>query len=214
MSTSYLATATPAENPGRQSIGGRPYLPVGTEWPVCPKSGKRMVLFFQFDLPDGLAQPAGSHLLAFMSPAVNEIHSFEMLRDGAEVTDAYWAKREPHFAVLLYGPEVALVEHADADPYLEPHALSFATAETKTIHDPFLFVGGTPRWYQDPEHHPGFEFIAMLSENYPFAKRADAPKQPDSFSSKAYCLFLGNACYLFARARPARPDEVFVVLQN
>jgi hypothetical protein len=197
----------------RDSIGGHPHLPAGTDWPVCPKSGKRMVFFFQFDVrPEfGLALAPRSHLLAFMSPTVNEIHSFETHANGAPVPERFWEKGEPHFKVYLFGPDVALTPHPEADPYLVPHAFDF---EEDDDEHPFLAIGGVPRWYQDPELHPGFEFVCQLSEDYPFPRLPDAPKQPGSFSSTAYCLFLGNSMYLFARPEPTHPEEVWIVLQN
>jgi hypothetical protein len=43
-----------------------------------------MVLFFQFDIqPEfGVSVASGSHLLAFMSPVVNEIDSFDWVKSG------------------------------------------------------------------------------------------------------------------------------------
>lgn len=200
--------------PCRDSIGGHPFLPVGTPWPVCPKSGKAMVLFFQFDVraEHGVAVRPGSHLLVFMSPAVNEIDRFDNVKNGAPLPDGFWRARLSHFKVLLFGPDVELVAHTDEDAYLVPHRLDF-TPEAEPS-DPFLFVGGEPYWYQEAESHPEFEFLCQLSQDYAFARKPDAPVQPDTFSKKAYCLFLGNSCYLFARATPRDPEEVWIVLQN
>ena len=205
----------PANAPAvRDSLGGHPFLPAGTAWPMCRESGKRMVLFFQFDVrPEfGIALTAGSHVVAFMSPTVNEIDTFERARSGAPLPERFWEKRLPHFKLYVFGPDAELVPHADADAYLIHQELTFAVDDDPG--DPFLFVGGEPRWYQDAESHPGFEFVCQLSENYPFAKQPDAPAQPNSFSKKAYCLFLGNSIYLFARARPTHPEEVWIALQN
>ena len=73
--------------PPRDSIGGHPFLPEGTDWPLCPSSGKRMVFFFQFDTRAefGLTLAAGSHLAVFMSPEVNEIATFNFV--GVNSTD-------------------------------------------------------------------------------------------------------------------------------
>lgn len=173
-----------------------------------------MVLFFQFDVaPEfGLALAAGSHVVAFMSPAVNEIDTFDRVRAGASLPDRFWEKRLQHFKLYVFDPKTPLVAHADADPYLVAKELVFAANDDPD--DPFLFVGGEPRWYQDEELHPGFEFICQLSENYPFEKQASAPEQPSTFSDSDYCLFLGNATYLFTRADPTHPEEVWIALQN
>jgi len=211
LATMHHATWTTASQPGRNSIGGHPYLPTNVSWPVCPKSGNRMVLFLQFDVaPEyGLALAPGSHVLAFHSPTVNEINTFE--RNEPDMP-AYWAKREPHYQILIFGPEAELVEHPDEDGYLVPHALTFEPVAK--VSDPFFYLGGQPRWYQDDETKGDFAFIGMLSENFPFVKKPEAPKQPGTFDRNAYSMFLGNATYFFARARPTVPDEVYVVLQN
>ena len=56
-----------------------------------------MVLFFQFDVrPEfGLSVAPGSHLLAFMSPEVNEIPSFDFVADGAPLPERFWEKQLP-----------------------------------------------------------------------------------------------------------------------
>ncbi|NOU28989.1 MAG: hypothetical protein HOO96_13885 [Polyangiaceae bacterium] len=213
----YVARPTPLDPgsaPSRSSIGGHPFLPADAPWPVCPESGKPMVLFFQLDVPEGtgVAVRPGSHLLVFMSPAVNEIDTFERAKNGAPLPDGFWRARLPHFKVMLFGPEVELVAHPDEDAYLVPQRLDFAPEAEPD--DPFLFIGGEPRWYQDAEAHPGFGFLCQLSENYPFARKAEAPVQPDTFSKKAYCLFLGNAAYFFAREAPRDPEDVWIALQN
>jgi hypothetical protein len=83
----------------RDSIGGSPVLPAGQKWPVCPKSGERMVLFFQFDIRPEFALPvaSGSHLSVFMSPHVNEIPTFNFIPSGKRLPERFWEGREPHF---------------------------------------------------------------------------------------------------------------------
>ena len=210
----YVAKLLKADGPGRDSIGGYPFLPAGMAWPLCPKSGKRMVLFFQLDVRAefGLALAAGSHLAVFMSPEVNEIVTHEFVKDGAPLPERFWERREPHFKTFVFGSEVALVAASEADGHIEHARLDFVLDEDPN--DPFLAIGGEPRWYQDPENHPGFAFVCQLSEDFPFTRRARAPKQPFTFSNDAYSLFLGNSSYFFTRPVPAHEEEVWVVLQN
>jgi hypothetical protein len=210
----FVAQVSPYSESVRDSIGGHPFLPEGTPWPICPVSNQRMVLFFQFDIRKefGLRLAPGSHLAVFMSPAVNEIDSFDTIASGSDLPDQFWKKRGTHFKVFLFDAKTPLVKHDDADAFLVAQTLSFSQDDDPS--DPFLFVGGEPRWYQDEELHPGFDFICQLSENFPFLKQASAPKQPHTFSSKAYCLFLGNSMYLFAREHPLHEEDVWIVLQN
>ena len=200
--------------PTRDSIGGYAFLPESVPYPICPESEKPMVLFFQFEIRSdfGLSVAPGSHLLAFMSPSVNEIHSFDWAKSGEPLADAFLRDRLKHFKLFVFGPEVKLSPAATPDPYLVHQKLEFAPNADPS--DPFLFVGGEPRWYQDEESHPGFDFLCQLSESYPFAKQENAEEQPDSFSDDDYCLFLGNSTYLFTRPEPKDPEEVWVVLQN
>ncbi len=213
----FIAKPTPVSDDAapRDSIGGRPYLPVGAAWPVCETSGKRMVLFFQFDVRAefALSLAVGSHFAVFMSPDVNEIATFDFVGHGKELPEAFWEKRLQHFKVFVWNPDVSLVAHADSDPYLVPHALGFEEASTAPRVE-HLSIGGNPRWIQDPELHPGFDFVCQLSDSFPFLKRESAPKQIDSFSKHAYCLFLGNDAAFFTRAKPTHPEEVWIALQN
>lgn len=204
-------TRTP-NGPERNSLGGHPFLPKDLPWPE--HEGKRMVFFFQFDTraEHGLALAPGTHIAAFMSPAMNEIPTFDFVPTGKELPAKFWEKQLQHFRLFVFSPTTPLVASAEPDPFLEHHAFDFVANDE--LGDPFLFVGGEPQWYQDAETHPGFEFIGQLSENFPFPKLAAAPKQPDSFSKNAYCLFLGNSIYLFARPEPRDIREVWVTVQN
>jgi hypothetical protein len=213
----HVAVATPAgpdAAPHRDSFGGYPFLPRGVAWPVCPASGQPMVLFFQFDVrPEfGLALAPGSHVAVFMSAATNEIPTFDFPGHGATLEDRHWKARLDHFKAYVFGPGADLVAQPSADPYLVHQTLSFT--EEEKPRDPFFVVGGAPRWYQDPEEHPGFSFVCQLSENFEFPQQPSAAEQPSSFSSEAYCLFLGNSVYLFARPEPVHAEEVWIVVQN
>lgn len=210
----YIAKLTAGETPSRDSIGGYPFLPVSMKWPICAKSGQPMVLFFQLDVrPEfGLSLAAGTHLAVFTSPVVNDIATRDQVRDGQPLPAKFWETRPEHFKTFVFGPDVALVAQAEPDRFLVHAHLAFEKNDDPR--DPFLVIGGAPRWYQDPETHPGFDFVCQLSEGFPFEKRAEAPKQPFTFSNDAYALFLGNSSYFFTRPEPLDEEEVWVVLQN
>jgi len=209
----HVAVPRPPKGPERNSLGGHAFLAADIAWPL-DEEGKRMVLFFQFDVrPEfGLALAPNTHIAAFMSPTMNEIHSFEALASGKDVPERFWDNQMQHFRIFVFGPDAPLVASPEPDPYLEHQALDFVAREE--LGDPFLAIGGEPKWYQDAETHPGFDFIGQLSENFPFRKRASAPEQPNTFSDNDYCLFLGNSIYLFARPEPRDPREIWIVLQN
>lgn len=184
-------------------------------WPVCEQSGKRMVLFFQFDTrPEhGLSLPEGSHVAMFMSPTVNEIDYFGP-RVPKNLPERFWEKRLRHFRAFVFPPEVALVPHPDACEFLMPRALDMEPRPEKPSGEHFLVIGGEPIWYTGDESLPGFDFVCQLSCDFPFEKRPEAPRQPGTFDKNAYCLFLGNSTYLFARPRPSDPEEVWIGMQN
>jgi hypothetical protein len=188
-----------------------------------------MVLFFQFDIDAAFELPfrPGSHLLVFMCPEHNEIDC-DLVYTGQEPRELppnYWLHTRGHSLLVLNPPGIEEVTH-EPDAYLQPQELIFAKKqETITAWDTMevgaseFKVGGVPAWSQDPE---GFvcacgapmEFLCQVPDGFGFDKLADAPKQPDSFSAKQYCLFLGNDVYIFACAAQCHPRAVWIALQN
>src|SRR4051794_34994790 len=84
----------------RDSIGGHPYFPRGTDWPVC-SCGEGVNLYFQFDIREefGLPFQVGSHLAVFMCGACNQnpdglYHYFSIDEATAKTQDQlranYW----------------------------------------------------------------------------------------------------------------------------
>jgi len=57
-------------------------------------------------------------------------------------------------------------------------------------------------------------FVCQAPENWRFAKKPEAPEQPDSVSANDYILFLGNEVYVFACEAQCDPRAVHVVVQN
>lgn len=197
----------------KNSIGGYPIVPRGYAWPICQQSQKKMVFFLQLDLPKSMGFGDDAHLSIFMSPAINEIPSFDYILDGKRLPDDYWIKRESHFKAYFFKGESDTLN--DIDPYLEYQELKLGEG------DPFedIQLGGDPDWLQSPQFPLGskgekFEFILQIPENYRFPQRSDIPAQPDSFSNTDYCLFLGNQIYLFISKEIDDPEAVYIVVQN
>jgi hypothetical protein len=167
----------------RDSIGGRPILPVGVSWPTCA-CGRRMTLFFQFDVREGFALPfvAGSHLCVFMCPVHNDAP--EMLNAARQLRQRFWDRRRRidgstrFYELYLHRPgsSVSDVVHPP-DEILRPKQLRFVLqdevadddAVTLRAHEKYagvslslgevvggvqgFKVGGQPAWAQAPEVH-------------------------------------------------------------
>lgn len=206
----------------RDSIGGYALLPKDESWPLCPASGKHMVLFLQLDLRAefGLGLPEGWHLSVFMSPEVNEIPSFEFPEADELLDEKFWEQREPHCRVFLHHRDQES-RSKRIDPYLAYRRLEFhhLDVSSDSPHSTDIVVGGGPAWLQDPQvpaspHGDPLLFLMQVPENYPFPRRQDAPEQPDSFSAADYCLFLGNSVYVFAVPGNDHPESVWITVQS
>jgi hypothetical protein len=208
-----LAKKIDGLNKVRCSIGGYPVLPSGYQWPECPKSSKKMVLFLQVDLPGDIGLGEGMHLSIFMSPEINEIPSFEFIPKGGRLPPNFIDKREKHFKAYIFkGNGVVSDEN---DQYLVYQQLEISEFGSSTD----IKIGGEPDWLQDPEVPIGpngeeFKFVLQIPEGYGFPKKPGAPEQPDSFSYNDYCLFLGNQIYVFASKEMDDPESVWIVVQN
>jgi hypothetical protein len=164
----------------------------------------------------GLPFLTGSHLAIFMCPICNEVPCFEFFEDG-QLPQEFWNATIGNSFAVLQKPSASRVA-LPVPPYLQTFRLDFMeTGASDSIAG--LSIGGAPHWLQDPERFAcscGTEmaFLCELPDNYAFPKRPDAPEQPDSFSRSDYCLFLGNAVYVFACPEQCNERAVWITLQN
>ena len=127
----------------RDSIGGYPYLPKGTGWPVC-SCGKRMSLYLQFDIREefGLPFEAGSHLAVFMCEAHNGFPSrqYDFFRNEAgrfqdQLRANYWEfngsedTNWPQFFRLMLLKPGGEFEFLSAEEFIQPCSLDFTKTE-------------------------------------------------------------------------------------
>ncbi|WP_406630823.1 hypothetical protein [Amycolatopsis sp. WGS_07] len=117
----------------RDTIGGRPILPAGEDWPECC-CGARMVLFFQWETPMVRGHP---------SP----FWRIMLHRDPTGPADA----EEPH----LLGCELVLrPEYETVTMWLDETRARYATDDemfaAEGVGRNQFKVGGLPCWLQDP----------------------------------------------------------------
>jgi hypothetical protein len=206
--------------PARNSIGGHPFL-VGPDWPRC-HCDRRMILFFQLDVPTDLPAFGGDHLLVFQCPQHNDAC---FPPSGNRLPERYWDRppppnTEPFWRILL-GPGGDA--HADADPYLRPRSL--ALHRTTEVVDEYgngqraFKLGGIPSWAQDPERYTcacGAElaFLCQVPEDFAFDTLPGQEEQPGWYRSANYALFLGNEVYILACPAHCDPAAAWPVTQN
>ncbi len=208
----------------RNTVGGWPLLGAGEQWPSC-SCGRRMVFFFQLDIPDDLPPFAGDHLVVFHCPVHNEaLCEWE----DPQLPERFWEEPqwyERFWRIMLFRGEVAPA--AEADPYLEPRTLSLRSAVVDLEEGGVEFrIGGTPSWDEDwyPEGQEpwnyrcpcgsGFAFLGQLPLTFGFETWPEQPEQPHQFSAGEYGLFLGNEIYLLACTARCHPAAVWPVLQS
>ncbi len=205
----------------RNTIGGRPVLAAGQEWPHC-FCGARMILFFQLDLPDLPPFASGSHLAAFQCPD----HNDAVLPPATEqLPDEYWNAPinvgGQFWRIIFNRPGLEVIAE-DADPYLRAAGL-----EVVRIDDPVSDgagaigwkIGGTPSWAQSPEHYrcscgADMVFLCQVPVNHAFATQPDQAEQPGWFSAREYAMFLGNEIYIHACAAGHHPFALWPINQN
>jgi hypothetical protein len=173
-------TAAAFDAEARDSIGGRPVLPAGFDWPACD-CGERMVLFLQFDILQefGLPFAQGSHLSVFMCPVHNDAP--EMF-DAPQLPQGFWDRRRMidgqtrFYELLLHRPNSPETVHTPDSVLLPQHLRFTRQAEVPDSEDVSLQehsaypgvslsvgeliggiqefkVGGQPSWAQTPEVH-------------------------------------------------------------
>ncbi|MEU9205059.1 hypothetical protein [Streptomyces sp. NPDC048332] len=215
--------AEPLDRPVRDSLGGRPFLDPGQEWPVC-FCGERPALFFQLDVPADAGPFGGGHLLLFHCRAHNEASDAECA--GGRLVPRYRDAPQSHCPGPFW--RVLLQRQAEL-PAAEPEPAVCALPLTLRPFDDVpsprgigaqLFkLGGTPSWAQDPEYctcacGADLEFLCQVPEGMEFAVRPGLPEQPYSVGADTYGMFLGNEVYLMACPAHCDPAAVWPVNQN
>jgi hypothetical protein len=209
------------------SMGGNASAPAGTAWPRCKLCGDELILFFQIRLPDsGGRFIAGSLLQVFACREHDDIagtiysdyRRFDELSRTSQLPDKYWEVSDGHYLLRLLSPGENIgeigVERRLAHRSLKMQA--FAESENNPAMSLKLF--GNPSWCQDPEPHQcacgsTLELLLQIPEGTGFDMAVDAEPQPNSFSNKQYCLFLGNELYLLGCTKQCNPLALLPVLQ-
>ena len=213
----------------RSSVGGRPRLAAGQEWPKCRTHQVPMILFFQIDAADGGApMRSGEHLLVFQCPEWNDIPDFMRSDPGEQLPARFWEQGQGHYAFFLnrsagepQAPESHLVHSRMVfeDTAEQPEDVQAADGKTFQVGIQEFKVGGIPSWAQDPQVHrcgcgAEQELLVQVPDSFKFPKAPEAPEQPGTYSNKRYLIFLGNETYLFACTNRCDPQAVFAVVQN
>jgi hypothetical protein len=220
---------TSSASVSRNSIGGTPFLSPELSWPTCA-CGEKMVLFLQFEIRPEFDLPFApqSQFLFFMCPVHNDCAE---QWPGGVLPEEYWKERKlysgqnPGYELLLCSG--ALPSESGSEPHLR--AIELHRRQTVEVPDQTdsecvrgldsLKIGGLPHWAQETVEYRcscGAEmaFLCQIPLDYGFPKAKGAEKQPDSFSSNDYCIFLGNETYVFACSNQCTPRSLVAVCQN
>ena len=212
--------AEPVSDASANTIGGRPILAAGLDWPVCP-CGLRMIFFFQLVVPDDVPTFGGDHLLVFQCPEDNDAC---VPPASTRLPDRYWDELpppdgKPFWRILIHSGGDP---HPDADPYLRPRHLALRRTAETINHGRgkrAFKVGGTPSWAQDPERYQcacgaDLKFLCQVPEDFGFDTLPGQEEQPGWYRSDSYALFLGNEVYILACPAHCHPAAAWPVNQN
>jgi hypothetical protein len=210
-------------------IGGKPLLPSGSSWPVCRMCGDDLVHFIELTLPDQDSEPfqAKSRLQVFACRQHDDIAGtiysdygrFESTRLSHQLPSNYWDIHDGHYLIRLLSPATSVMP-ARAEDRLSLRNLRLLRSGDSLTEPLMSFkLFGYPSWAQDPEEHKcccgaPMRLLLQIPEGVGFDMESGAPEQPNSFSRKHYCLFLGNELYLLACERQCNPSALLPVLQH
>lgn len=224
--TSYRLASTSDSNGACGTIGGKPSLPVGSEWPVCRLCNEPLVSFFDLVLPKAKDSPfvAGSRLQIFACGQHDDItgtiysdySQFDQAAKSHKLPRAYWELSDGHYLLRMLPPTQA-VQEADAQNRLQQQYLQLESWRDQPSEDLKLF--GEPDWIQDDEEHTcacgqPMKLLLQVPDGMGFPMAKDAQQQPSSYSASKYCLFLGNQLYLLGCTAHCNPLALWPVLQN
>ncbi|OAI40852.1 hypothetical protein AYO40_04120 [Planctomycetaceae bacterium SCGC AG-212-D15] len=220
---------TQAQDP-RGFVGGKPSLPVDSEWPACRMCRERLVHFLDLELPRSkdLLFKAGSRLQIFACREHDDIAGtiYSDYKRFATVTASrglpknYWNVTDGHYLIRLLSPSAAVVPAASGEARLALRNLELRQMRDSSAdpHQSFKLFG-YPFWVQDVEDHlcccgAPMRLLLQVPDGFGFDMEVGAPEQANSFSHTQYCLFLGNYVYLLACEQQCHPLAILPVLQN
>ena len=229
MSTYFeLTPVAPGTHHCRTFIGGTPSLTAGTAWPTCKFCRERLVHFLEIELPATSELPllAEARLQIFAcrqhDDIAGTIYSDYRLFQSASLSKAlpknYWQLNDGHYLIRLL-PNASVGGTQREERLVVRHLDVACHSENNDSPSNTFKLFGDPAWVQDPEVHVcscggAMRLILQIPDGFGFDMAVNAPEQPNSFSSKQYCLFLGNQLYLLACERLCNPLALWPVLQN
>lgn len=209
-------------------VGGTPPLPSGSQWPNCRICGDMLVHFLDVPLPNESAPfKASSRLQMFACREHDDIagtiysdyRRFDNAGSSGQLPERYWEITDGHYLIRLLPPD-AITAPGETEKRLALKRLSLVS-KVDSEADPAMSLKlfGYPNWAQDPEEHVcccgnPMQMILQIPDGFGFDMAVGAPEQPNSFSHRQYCLFLGNELYLLACTAQCHPMALWPVLQN
>ncbi|MEZ6141914.1 MAG: hypothetical protein R3B84_15185 [Zavarzinella sp.] len=199
------------QNDQQSFIGGKPFLPTGTNLPTCKLCGQREAFMFQVAFPPQ-ANWGGRTISCFacMRCADESFLIPEMLEEhwqGCDIPNGFLQSYQRNFTFLVFPTNDAKI----VENYEEQVAFVALELQSGLANGGFGKIGGTPNWVLDDETPATYSskipmiFILELSPGIQFPKVQGALPQTelDIFGSPStspldyYQLFLGNATFLF-----------------
>jgi hypothetical protein len=230
--THYRASWERVPDPSQiltSSVGGYPVVPAGDDWPVCAEDrcNRRMSLFFQFQVEDGMGLPfeSGSTLSVFQclkhdDPFEDLDAQFPGKPDDCLPQD-YWSHL--NYAVWFTSPDKQR-QLKEREPFVgysklllvrepEPDTRSLAAMNFRQ-----LKIGGSPFWIQQPKLWrcscgSDMQFLCSMPGNLEFPRSENSPRQTNG-RADSHFLFLGLFAYVFACRARCNPRAAVVVRQT
>lgn len=209
-------------------IGGTPSLPAGSEWPTCGLCQADLVHFLDVEMPKA-SDPflTGSRLQIFACLAHDDIagtiysnyRNFDEVSRSARLPNGFWQVSDGHYLIRLLPPGTAVVASRHEKNLALQNLRLLAATDSEADPKSSFKLFGFPSWAQFAENHTcccgaPMQLLLQIPALFGFDMASGAPPQPNSFSEKQYCLFLGNELYLLGCTRQCHPQALFPVLQH